>query len=178
MIFDFIKHQSDHCLALYVSPSSCWICWIHATSSWVSKSSKAVSFDPIRTCHTCYTNFSPFTKQDQNEVWPRFSLIALKEFNEVLKDSMPWVRCAFVRLLIKIAKVQNCGFYKSACAKFRRLLWDKLKCICKIFSNFFGKYWTGRALQIECIREEIGFPELTREIFNMFCAQRKKGCQW
>ena len=95
MIFDFIKHQSDHCLALYVSPSSCWICWIHATSSWVSKSSKAVSFDPIRTCHTCYTNFSPFTKQDQNEVWPRFSLIALKEFNKVLKDSMPWVRCAF-----------------------------------------------------------------------------------
>ena len=95
IIFDFIKHQSDHCLALYVSPSSCWICWIHATSSWVSKSSKAVSFDPIRTCHTCYTNFSPFTKQDQNEVWPRFSLIALKEFNEVLKDSMPWVRCAF-----------------------------------------------------------------------------------
>ena len=116
-------------------------------------------------CESCSMFFSPFAKENQAEVWPRFQSLLiwsfcfeLKVLNES-KYSVPWVRCAFGNVL-------------KACVEYRP--------ISRFFSNFdrqvfLHSIWNESTNSVN-YRWCILFLLLFHEVMNLELSNRKLFC--
>ena len=98
----FIGPKFYYCLALSVNESYtgpvefCSNCWMVVV--WI--------------CQNCHMYFSPFAKENQSEVWPRFQILKLLLWTKVVEwvkvlNALPWTCCSFGNVCCKWCQVKQ-----------------------------------------------------------------------